>query len=141
MDSYSIFHPDTHLQTQNSSFWTPKHQILGFRGLGFRVSPSWPAGRLAGWPAGWLAGWLAGLDPGGEDTWSGEGKLEFLGPYSQESRLPTAVLRTPPTGLQRPSGLQDYKTARTAGLLTATKLHSLVAPGGPADISYTTHVI
>ena len=36
MDSYSISHPDTHLQTPNSSFWTPKTSNLGFRvsGLG-----------------------------------------------------------------------------------------------------------
>ena len=34
MDSYGIFHPDTHLQTQNSSFWTPKTSNFGFRGLG-----------------------------------------------------------------------------------------------------------
>ena len=35
MDSYGIFHPDTRLQTPNSSFWThTKHQILG---LGSRV--------------------------------------------------------------------------------------------------------
>ena len=28
MDSYGIFHPDTHLQTPNSSFWTPKTSNL-----------------------------------------------------------------------------------------------------------------
>ena len=57
------------------------------------------------------------------------------GALQSDIQIATAVLRTPPTGLQRPSGLQDYKTARTAGLLTATNLHSLVAPGGPADIN------
>ena len=83
---------------------------------------------MAGWlAAAWVAaGWLAGLDPGGEDTWFGEGKPLRPGPYSQESRLPTAVLRTPPTGLHRPSGLQDYKTARTAGLHARSS-----QPGGP----------
>ena len=28
MDSYGIYHPDTHLQTPNSSFWTPKTSNL-----------------------------------------------------------------------------------------------------------------
>ena len=28
MDSYGIFHPDTHLQTPNSSFWTPNRMIF-----------------------------------------------------------------------------------------------------------------
>ena len=60
--------------------------------------------------------------------WSGGGNWALAGPYYQTSRLPSAVLRTPPTGLHRPSGLQDYKTARTAGL--RIDLHSLVAQGG-----------
>ena len=38
MDSYGIFHPGTHLQTPNSSFWTPKTSNFGFRAsLEFRV--------------------------------------------------------------------------------------------------------
>ena len=36
MDSYGIFHPDTHLQTPNSSFWTPKTPNFGFS-FRFRV--------------------------------------------------------------------------------------------------------
>ena len=28
MDSYAIFHPDTRLQTPNSSFWIPKHNLF-----------------------------------------------------------------------------------------------------------------
>ena len=34
MDSYGVFHPDTRLQTPNSSFWSPTTSNLGFRGLG-----------------------------------------------------------------------------------------------------------
>ena len=89
-------------------------------------------------------GWLAGLDPGSERMWSGEGNVfvpgpywfgegnVFVpGPYPQESRLPTAVLRTPPTGLRDP---QDCRTTRLPGLQDSTlDPHSLVAPGGPAD--------
>ena len=35
MDSYAILHPDTRLQTPNSSFWIP--QNIKKIGLGFRV--------------------------------------------------------------------------------------------------------
>ena len=38
MDSCGIFHPDTHLQTPNSSFWTPKTSNFGFRVLGLGVA-------------------------------------------------------------------------------------------------------
>ena len=87
---------------------------------------------------------IVGLDPGSEAMWFGEGKPLRPGPYSQESRLPTAVFRTPPTGLHRPSGLQDYKTARTAGL--DFDLHSRGAPQGGRRIyretltSFLTHL-
>ena len=28
MDSYGMFHPDTHLRTPTSKFWTPNHSIF-----------------------------------------------------------------------------------------------------------------
>ena len=37
MDSYGNFHADTHLQTPNSSFWTPKTSNFWFRGLEFSL--------------------------------------------------------------------------------------------------------
>ena len=64
MDSYRIFHADTHLQTPISSFWTPKAYLKGLCVLPFSMSfisfvrtrfPSQPS--QPGQP-GWLAGWL-----------------------------------------------------------------------------------
>ena len=37
MDSYGIFHPDTRLQTPNSSLWIPKTSNFGFRVQGLGV--------------------------------------------------------------------------------------------------------
>ena len=91
MDSYGIFHPDTHLQTQNSSFWVPKHQILGFRGLGFL--DAW--GRIFGGPGGcWeyiaiLLRWLAGLGgvPGFRQRPNWKVKWSFWPQDQQYNRL------------------------------------------------------
>ena len=46
MDSYHNFHPDTHLRTPESKFWTPNHQDLGFR-ASEPAAPQW-GGALVG---------------------------------------------------------------------------------------------
>ena len=116
MDSYGIFHPDTHLQTPNSSFWTPKTSNFGFRGLGFRSTAGW---QLAGsWlAAGWLAGWL----PAGWLGWTQD--LRDHGPGKVNRRFRGPTVRNPDCQ-QQYSGLhqqdskdpQDCRTTRLPGL-------------------------
>ena len=71
MDSYRIFHPDTHLRTPKSKFWTPNHKGFGFRRFrvsGFRVSPP-DLPEAPGVPPGLHA--ALGMDLG----WFGEGHM------------------------------------------------------------------
>ena len=93
MDSYGMFHPDTHLQTQNSSFWTPKHQILGFRGLGFL--DAWGRILVVREGAGNILQYCC-------TGWLGWGGPKILGPFRLGGKM---VILAPGPAVQQIAGL------------------------------------